>query len=543
MLLTGLLAGGLTWPWYGQISAWIGVVVFLLAAVFMHLVFTGGQIVPLPHVAIFIAGLQYVLAAWLSYYYPPSNLSYDTGTRLPVYLEFASFVLLAVVLGWTVALWGIRQIPIRAISASQALLVELDVLFWFGIVCQFAGRFSSLGSLGFVLQLCANLRYVGALGRMLVAGPGWLWRVLLTLILESLLATQSGMFHSLLLWCTGVFALYLYQYRPNKVTVITLSLLGFLLLPAFQQAKYNLRGKTWDTALDSPSAGLAGAANFQNAAEWLQDLGDGLVRSITWSWNADFLGDTAVRYNQGWIVNRIMETVPMTEPYAHGETLVAAVEAAVLPRFLAPNKHAAGGQEYVDRFAGMNLTGSGTSMNLGYAGEMYANFGYWGGIAGCFGYALVLGLAYRLASLWAANKPLWWVFVVYISLTALKAEEGVAEVLNWVVKASFVTAFIYFTFPALRAALSGTGSPSELNQDQALTVRPAAYRRLRAESMRAQLEAESGHPQNSLPFTEAAPAGPPFTFNHLNDPQFQSQRRVPKRPRRKPRNAGQTTDH
>ena len=543
MLLTGLLAAGAGWPWYGQISGWIGVAVFLLMAVFVHLVFTSGQIVALPHIAIFIGGLQYVLAAWLSFYYPPTDPTYDIGARMREYLEYASFVIVAVVLGWAVALWGVRQAPVRVTSASPALLAELDGLFWFGLFCQLVGRFVGLGGLGFVLLLCANLRYVGALGRMLVAGPGWLWRVLLTLILESLLATHSGMFHSLLLWCSGVFALCLYQYRPNKVTVISLFLLGFLLLPAFQQAKYNIRGKVWDTDSESSVSALAGAANLLNAAEWFKDLGDGLLKSVTWSWDADFLGDTGARYNQGWIVNRIMENVPSTEPFARGETLITAAKAAILPRFLAPNKHIAGGQEYMDRFARMNLTGTGTSMNLGYAGEMYVNFGYWGGIAGCFGYALALGLVYRLASLLAATRPLWWVFVLYVGLFALKAEDGIAEVLNWLVKASFVTGVIYFTFPALRATLSGSGNPSELNAEPGPSARPAAYRRLRAESTRAQLEAESDRPPKSLPSTEAAPAGPPFTFNHINDPQFQRQRRVPKRPRRKPRNTGQTTDH
>jgi hypothetical protein len=31
-------------------------------------------------------------------------------------------------------------------------------------------------------------------------------------------------------------------------------------------------------------------------------------------------------------------------------------------------------------------------MNLGFAGEMYANFGLWGGVLGCGVYSLVLGL-------------------------------------------------------------------------------------------------------------------------------------------------------
>jgi hypothetical protein len=93
-------------------------------------------------------------------------------------------------------------------------------------------------------------------------------------------------------------------------------------------------------------------------------------------------------------------------------------------------------------------------MNLGYAGEMYANFGYWGGIAGCFFYALLLGLAFRWAFKRAVLHPLWWAFVPYVGLIALKADDGIVDVWNWIAKAPIVCAAVYYTFPAIRAALS-----------------------------------------------------------------------------------------
>jgi hypothetical protein len=93
-------------------------------------------------------------------------------------------------------------------------------------------------------------------------------------------------------------------------------------------------------------------------------------------------------------------------------------------------------------------------MNLGYAGEMFANFGYWGGIAGCFVYALLLGLSFRWAFKRALLHPLWWALVPYVGLVGLKADDGIADVLNWLVKAAMVVAAVYYTFPAIRAALS-----------------------------------------------------------------------------------------
>src|SRR5208282_345065 len=132
----------------------------------------------------------------------------------------------------------------------------------------------------------------------------------------------------------------------------------------------------------------------ENAFDLSKDIGGGIMKSANGGWGDEFLSEVALRYNQGWIINRVMQNVPSGEPYANGETLLAAVKASILPRLFSPDKVRAGGRENMRRFAGYTL-GSGTSMNLGYAGEMYANFGYWGGIAGCFFYAFLLGLMFR----------------------------------------------------------------------------------------------------------------------------------------------------
>jgi hypothetical protein len=448
-VLSGLIVSGLLWPWYGDISIWIGVVLFLMAATMVHMIFTYGLIVFFPHIAILVTGLQYVVAAWLSFYYPSSNPLYNIGARVPVYLSYAGWVVIVVCLAWALSFWGLKLSHAKPTAVSAKLLAELDVLFWIGIVTKLTSHWMSFGPLNFVFLLCADFRYLGALGRMIVSGPGWKWRILLTLAMEMMFATGEGMFHSLLLWGTAVFAIYIYKTRPRRIVVIAFMCLGFLALPALQQAKWSLREKTWSG--DSTGGGLA---NLGNALDLSKNIGSGVIKTASGGWDADLLGGFAMRFNQGWIIDRVMQTVPSHEPYAKGETLLEAIEAAVLPRLLDPDKVRAGGFVNAPRYAGLSL-GGGTSMNLGYAGEMYANFGLWAGIAGCFLYAFLLSMMFRWAFKRAALNPLWWAFVPYVGLTGLKAEEGIAEVLNWLVKATVVSAVIYYNFPAIRAALSG----------------------------------------------------------------------------------------
>jgi hypothetical protein len=194
---------------------------------------------------------------------------------------------------------------------------------------------------------------------------------------------------------------------------------------------------------------LSGGVN--KAIAWLSYLAQGLWEAATLSMDSAFLSDTVVRYNQGWIVNQVMTLVPSEEPYAKGETIVTAAKAALVPRLLAPGKYTAGGKLNMARFAGMEMEG--VSMNLGYAGEMYANFGYYGGIAGCFMYAVLLGLGFRWVASRALRSPLWWVFLPYVGSIAFKAEDGIGEILNWIVKATLVAAAVVLLFHDIRKAL------------------------------------------------------------------------------------------
>ena len=111
----------------------------------------------------------------------------------------------------------------------------------------------------------------------------------------------------------------------------------------------------------------------------------------------------------------------------------------------------------MERFAGRTLT-EGTSMNLGFAGEMYANFGYLGGVVGCGIYALVLGLLCRWIATRARTSPLWWAIAAYAGHWALKAETDVGSVMNYVTKASLIVFAVTLCLPALRAELRGQRS-------------------------------------------------------------------------------------
>ncbi|HEY1769797.1 MAG TPA: hypothetical protein VGG02_06035 [Chthoniobacterales bacterium] len=176
--------------------------------------------------------------------------------------------------------------------------------------------------------------------------------------------------------------------------------------------------------------------------------------TLTGNFDERFLADTAVRYNQGWIVNRVMMMVPEFEPYADGSTLEDAAWATLVPRILVPGKFVAGGAEHMAQYAGIQLNED-TAMTLGFAGEMYANFGLTGGVIACGLYALFFALVFRVICLRAFTHPLWWSLVPFIFYSALKAEDDVAFVLNWTVKACVLLVGVVVFLPHFRRALFG----------------------------------------------------------------------------------------
>jgi hypothetical protein len=255
-----------------------------------------------------------------------------------------------------------------------------------------------------------------------------------------------------LLWFASLFCVYAFRYQLRRKTVALLICAGLVAIVPLEYAKVNLRAATWygtqtiskllGSDVSSASKPVAFAALF---GDFIHDWLAGGV-------GEEFSQHISERYNQGWIINQVMLHVPAVEPYARGETIMTAFSDALLPRFLVDKKYVAGGKEFMKRFAGIEI--GDVSMNLGYAGEMYANFGSNGGIVGVGIYGLVLGLVFRWICRRAMIQPLWWAFAPYILVLGIKAEEGIEDVVNWITKAALISFLVICACPALRAALS-----------------------------------------------------------------------------------------
>ncbi|HVF70744.1 MAG TPA: hypothetical protein VM940_03960 [Chthoniobacterales bacterium] len=457
-LLFAGCAAAVTAPFTMGLSPWIAVTVFIVVLTGYHMKGASHFMVPLPHIAIMISALQYVLAAWWSVYVPSSI---GTGAIVGFYLSYAGPVIVAVALGWSLALLRMRpQASGGPSEPAPGLLRELDALMLVGLAAAPISHVLGAPSLAFVFVLVGNLRYVGAFGRMILRAPGWPLRLGLVLVAELVFAADAAMFHPLLLWVAWSFAVWLYCFKPSARIVGAAFAIALLFLPSFQEAKWRLRGQVLEFDAETGVASESeeeGGSPIKKATAFVLYLGEGLLHSLTLNFTPDFVADTLTRYNQGWIITNVMIFVPDREPYAMGETLTQAVKASLLPRFADPEKAVAGGRDNMARYAGVVLDEK-TSMNLGYAGEMYANFGY-GGILGSGIYVVVFGLLFRFVTRRAFANPMWWSTVPFLFFAVLKAEDGIAEILNWTSKSAFVIIGVLVVFPHFRRALFRRSEP------------------------------------------------------------------------------------
>jgi hypothetical protein len=276
---------------------------------------------------------------------------------------------------------------------------------------------------------------------MVTQTPGWQIRVGIVFALLLFEQTASGVFYLVVHW-GGYFVLVYAFMRRWRWKLGVAVLIGLVLLGFLQQIKPAYRERidaTWYEPVD--------AVKLFGTMVWDRIRGEYQPEVAT-----DF-GDTLVRFNQGWIISKIMTHVPREEPYANGQTLADAIVFSVLPRFLFPDKATGVSHELFMQYTGVKLA-SNTNMGLGIIGEMYANFGFWGGILSTFLYGLAVGGMFTFFAKRAILNPLWWAVGSIVLLPAVEPGINIEDIMNHVVKGAIVLVVLWKFLPAMQRLLT-----------------------------------------------------------------------------------------
>jgi hypothetical protein len=360
------------WPdmsWWSLLALAISIHQFLL------LFFSIGAVIPIRYIAGTFMCLQMLLGPTFAYNGLDQYQFVDYKMKIPeaTYFSYAIPAVLMFILGLHVTagkLKGeiINELEIKKFIDNSGQLPYIFIAIGF-LASYISGSFGS--ELAFVFVLLAGFKFIGLF--MLLLGSKQLKLWVMILVFGSIIASSLSvaMFHDLLTWLIMLGAVLAIKYKPN-VTLKAIATTGFILISVIIQ---QLKGDYRQT-IKSEGGNIDVFENvYQENSKSLFDYKK--------------LAASNVRINQGFIMTNIMITVPEIVPFENGKELMKILEAAFLPRIIAPNKLNAGDRKIFAKYARIPLA-PGTSMALGATGDAYINFGVLGGCIFMF----FLGLAF-----------------------------------------------------------------------------------------------------------------------------------------------------
>ncbi|MEQ1517110.1 MAG: hypothetical protein ABL931_11550 [Usitatibacteraceae bacterium] len=277
-----------------------------------------------------------------------------------------------------------RATQIRSLQSLDQLAAKTYMPI--GIIAWLASftALSSLPSAGAILSVGKQCLL---LGMCLLCWSAWHQgnrsRVTLLLGLSALLPVatvlSSGFIGYGIVMVVTILAFIAMFYRPRWHLLACLALLlygGVSLWVTYAAHRNEIRASVW--------GGENTSNRIDKLTKMISEFGPFDITDQTHLYYVD------LRLNQNELVGAAIATTPAMVPFRDGETIYAAM-AAVIPRFLWPDKPAVGGSgDYVSQHTLITFAAN-TSVGMGQVLEFYINFGLTGVIVG---FAL-LGMALR----------------------------------------------------------------------------------------------------------------------------------------------------
>lgn len=400
----------------------IGLVLFV-AFIFMKAL---GKRLPILELMLMIAGLQWIVGPYIEYnsnfhdikYYMYVDQNTYMGYVVPAYALFT----------------GIIFFMTRNSVVNVQDIIDFKKYSRYGLTILFIGITSELlgfvvpGALGFLVFLLSSFKFVGAI--ILYFSEVRLHRYIFygSVAFMAFISLKNGLFHDFILWSAFFYMFLAIKIQPSTRMKLLTMIGGFVLLTVIQAVKSDYRALLLSGSDVNVVSLFFGTVNEKYDSGFLEE--DEATSTLN------------VRLNQGWIISAVMDHVPRNLPYANGDTVIEAVVASLVPRFLNPDKKEAGGQENFRKYTGLSLSDE-TSMGLSIIGEFYANFGVLKGIFMMGAWGLLIGFIWKKLIFNTYKIPLLIFFLPLIFLQVVKAETELVVVLNHLIK-SIITVALFF---------------------------------------------------------------------------------------------------
>lgn len=407
-----------------DISLWRFIALAIAAHQFLLLFHSYGYVIPIRYWAGAMACLQYLVGASFAYSGLDEQMYFKYRMQVPedVYFSYAIPAVILFILGLHVSgrLNG-ERIDEKAVNDFVTVNPRVPYIF-IGV-----GFLSSLVS-GFFGAELANIFYIVSgfkfIGLFMMLLSKQKIKILPLIIVMGAIVSSSlktAMFHDLVTWLVFLLAVLAIRYKPS---VLTKGLIGFgllLVIITIQQLKGAYR--------QNITYGQGSLEEFGETFETINQDGG--------FFNLSTIAANNMRINQGFIVTYALSHVPAKEPFADGEELGQILEAAFLPRIIAPNKLKAGDNALVLKYTGMPVR-QGTSMSISALGDFYVNFGVLGGCLCMFVFGWLFNLVLNGFQRFSTHFPIILLFTPLVFYYPIRPDTALQTGLGHLVKASFL---------------------------------------------------------------------------------------------------------
>ena len=379
--------------------------------------------------ALFLYALNYLMSPAITYQLNTDLVQYSMKISSDAYFSLA-------LPGFLLFTAGMFIIPNRLFNPEFTKVNKAAVINeQFLLKTTLAGIFMRVlsdffpGELGFFIYLMSMTRFVGAFSLFASNTKKFAWLVLLTLLIELFNAFRDGMYHDAIMWIMFFALFFVYTKKPsNRIKLFGVSSLVFLVL--FVQAiKITYREHVW---VNGNEASL----------EAIRNIGSSKVNSESLI-GEDNLYSTLNRGNQAWIFASTVDNLDRTKNFQGLTNVNKYLEAALLPRFLAPNKLSSGNKEIFNEFSG-HIINEGTSMGLGIFADGYIAYGAWGVYIFGFALGLIFALTFKLVERWTKVSPFYVLLLLPLLNYAVRPDCELQTTINHLFKGILLYGFLVY---------------------------------------------------------------------------------------------------
>jgi hypothetical protein len=378
--------------------------------------------------ALLLYALNYLVAPAITYGLSEEKVQYGMNITSDAYFNLALPGFFTLALGMYVIPTKIFKSNINDIDkgavVNESFLVLVTV---FGILIRFANSIVP-GEIGFIFYLLSLVRFVSAFSLLSINKKYWYWTVIV-LFMELVSAFLAGMYHDAIMWVVFFGLYFVYALKPSlRIKLIGGFSIVFMVL-FIQGIKQIYRSEVWygDKEATLSTAIEIGAKNSSSETV----LGESNLLT------------TLNRGNQAWIFASTVDNMDRTKNF-QGLTIVNKyLEAAVLPRFLAPNKLSSGNKEIFNEFSGHQIN-EGTSMGLGVFADGYIAYGAWGVYIFGFALGLIFALTFKLVERWSKISPFYVLLLLPLLNYAVRPDCELQTTINHLAKGILLYGFLVY---------------------------------------------------------------------------------------------------